>query len=511
MSIEVRPVGVTCNLRCSYCYEQSLRDVNPTMRYNKDAVMAQIRSSKQDWSLFGGEALILPLADIEELLKVGYEQWGKTGIQTNGTLITPEHVTLFERYNTHIGISLDGPDELNDSRWAGTLEATRAATTRTLKAIDLLLERAATTKKTQLIPSLIVTLYAGNASVEAWPKMKAWLSELDQRGIRGVNFHVMELDYKATKSSEFYLPHERIKEVLLDLWELSTTFKNIQILNFKEIIHLLRGEETKTMCVWRSCDPWNTAAVQGLEGDGSPSHCTRTNKDGIDWLPAEGSGMQTEWHIGNFYTTNRFYERQLSLYVTPQEHGGCKDCRFWSMCKGQCPGTGEESEAGRYGDWRLRSSYCQTWKDLFEEGERRLQEVREVPLSRNKNLKKIEELMYESWKQGSNMSLDLALEKIKNPPTKTNNSNIIHIDIMDDSCGHLDGQTFLEHDDATLHPKVKKMLADKKQATSRNHIDHADVDLHYDGNISVDYLKNSAGARSRALAEQMPPRPPCSK
>ena len=37
MSIEVRPVGVTCNLRCSYCYEQPVRDIDPVKRYNKAA------------------------------------------------------------------------------------------------------------------------------------------------------------------------------------------------------------------------------------------------------------------------------------------------------------------------------------------------------------------------------------------------------------------------------------------------------------------------------------------
>ena len=39
MSIEVRPVGVTCNLRCSYCYEQPVRDIEPVHRYNKEKVL----------------------------------------------------------------------------------------------------------------------------------------------------------------------------------------------------------------------------------------------------------------------------------------------------------------------------------------------------------------------------------------------------------------------------------------------------------------------------------------
>ena len=435
MSIEVRPVGVTCNLRCSYCYEQSARDIEPVHRYNKSAVLAQLSKVDHQWSLFGGEALLVPIPDLEELLQIGFERWGATGVQTNGTLITTAHIDLFEKYKTHVGISLDGPDELNDSRWAGTVEATRNMTKRTVSAIDMLLDRATATNNTSLIPSLIITLHAGNASVDRWPRMKEWLIDLDRRGLTNINFHLMELDFQATKGSEWYLPHERLKEVMLDLWDLSTKFDSVQVSNFREIVSLLRSDDQHVSCVWHACDPWNTAAVQGLEGDGAPSHCTRTNKDGIEWTPAEGAGQETEWQIGNFPKSNRHRERQLSLYVTPQEHGGCKDCRFWVMCMGQCPGTAEESVDGQPGDWRLRSTYCQTWKDLFEEGERRLLEIGEIPLSMNPNLKEIEQVMYDGWTEGSKeVRVGTAIRAVKENMNMQNvllQKNIPHGDHMD--------------------------------------------------------------------------------
>lgn len=490
MSIEVRPVGVTCNLRCTYCYEQPIRDVSPTLKYNKAAVFAQIESSTGNWSLFGGEALILPIEEIEELLKLGYEKWKSTGIQTNGTLITPAHVDLFEKYHTHVGISLDGPDDLNDSRWAGTLDATRKATARTFAAIDMLLERSFATNNLRLIPSLIITLHAGNASVTAWPRMKAWLSELDSRGIRNVNFHVMELDYKATKDSEWYLPHARMKEVMLDLWELSTTFQNIQIVNFREITELLRGKDERVMCVWHACDPWNTAAVQGLEGDGSPSHCTRTNKDGIDWLPAEGWGKETYWQIGKFDKTNRAHERQLSLYVTPQEHGGCKGCRFWSLCLGQCPGTAEESVEGKYGDWRLRSTYCQTWKDLFEEGERRLLELGERPISLQPIRPKMEQAMYQAWTEGREIYLREAIDRAEGRVPRQRDANG-HGDLHGDHYDgprrpityhgdHADGTDHIDFTPHGDHTNTAKLYRSEPKITTQNHEDVPHGDEHGD-------------------------------
>ena len=408
MSIEVRPVGVTCNLRCSYCYEQPVRDIEPVHRYNKEKVLAQLQHVTGNWSLFGGEALLLPLPDLEELLKIAFDRWKTSGVQTNGTLITSKHVELFHKYNTHVGISLDGPDELNDSRWAGNLEATRRMTARTHDAIDMLLTAAKEKNNPSLIPSFIITLHAGNASVERWPRMKEWILECEARGVLYFNFHVMELDHKATKGSEWYLPHDRLKEVMMDLWDLSTTFKKAKIVNFDEYYALLEGKDN-TMCVWHACDPWNTSAVQGLEGDGSPSHCTRTNKDGIDWVPAEGQGLLAPWQIGTFEESRRYHERQLSLYVTPQEDGGCKDCRFWVFCQGQCPGTAEESD-GDYGDWRLRSTYCQTWKDMLGEAERRMILSGKTPISLHPKLKQIEDIFYQTWSDGGEIYLSNAIK-----------------------------------------------------------------------------------------------------
>lgn len=418
MSIEVRPVGVTCNLRCSYCYEQPVRDIEPVKRYNREKVLAELQHVASHWSLFGGEALLLPLQDLEELLRLAYDRWKQSGVQTNGTLITTEHVELFHKYNTHVGISLDGPDELNDSRWAGTLEATRNMTTRTHRAIDMLLSAAKEKNNSRLVPSFIITLHAGNASEDRWPRMKAWLQECDDRGITNVNFHLMELDYHATKGSEWYLPHDRLKQVMLDLWELSTTFKNIKVVNFDEFTRLLEGKDN-TMCVWHACDPWNTSAVQGLEGDGAPSHCTRTNKDGLDWLPAEGQGTAAPWQIGTFKSSQRHHERQLSLYVTPQEDGGCKDCRFWIFCQGQCPGTAEESN-GTYGDWRLRSTYCQSWKDMLEEAERRMLLEGKTPLSLHPNIKQIEDVFYKAWSSHGEIYLSKAISVVEGTATTEN-------------------------------------------------------------------------------------------
>lgn len=387
MSIEVRPVSVTCNLRCTYCYEESMREQQRSHKYNREAVLAAIDKLGPDdyFSLFGGEALILPIKDIDELLGIAFKRFGRSGVQTNASLVTEAHIELFTKYNTHVGISMDGPDELNDSRWAGTLEATRKQTGRTMWALNELLTRSKTTP--HLRPSLIVTLHAGNCSAERFPRFVEWLHELDSKGLRYVNMHTMEMDYKA---HTLHLPEDEMIERLLDLWKLQNQFTNLRMSKFDEILKLMKGRDD-VVCHWKPCDPWNTSAVNGIENDGSPSHCSRTNKDGQNWLPAEGSGHagKETTFIGHPGTRN--YERQMALYVTPQEVGGCKGCEFWLMCYGQCPGEGEK------GDWRMRSSHCKSYKALFAEGAQRLRDAGEIPICDRADRLQVEQKHFDDW------------------------------------------------------------------------------------------------------------------
>jgi uncharacterized protein len=249
------------------------------------------------------------------------------------------------------------------------------------------------------MPSLIITLHAGNCSQERFPRFLAWLRELDAKGIVHINLHTMELDHEA---DSLYLPADELSDRLIDLWRLAPTFTNIRFTKFDEILKLLRGDDN-VVCHWKPCDPWNTSAVHGIENDGTPSHCSRTNKDGKNWLPAEGSGdaSRNAQFIG--HPGAQHFERQMALYVTPQEYGGCKDCEYWLMCHGQCPGEGQSN------DWRMRSSYCGTYKKLFAEGAARLRHPGIIPLCDVTNRKELEAKAFGMWAEGQTTNFQSVL------------------------------------------------------------------------------------------------------
>lgn len=374
MSIEVSPVGVICNLSCPYCYEHPMRDAGNFTNgkeYDLDKMIQSLEKEKHSFSLFGGEPLLTDINTLEKLWEYGYNRFSTNGIQTNGTLITQKHIELFKKYNVHVGISLDGPDELNDARWAGSLSETRRRTGLTLEAIDNLI-------KNNHIPSLIITLHKLNATKEKLPRLKSWLKELDNKGLQAARLHVLEVEYSSVSES-FSLTPQRNKEVMLEMAQFESECKNLRFDVFKDIKNMLLAEDNEVTCTFHECDPYTTSAVQGIDGQGIKSNCGRTNKDGVNFIKSDTYG----------------YERQLALYHTPQEYGGCKDCRFFIMCKGQCPGTGENS------DWRNKTDLCEMYFDLFEHFEKKYEEAGVLPLSRSPELKRIENIMMNMWSKQS--------------------------------------------------------------------------------------------------------------
>lgn len=376
MTVELRPFGVACNLRCGYCYQNPQRDSgNVRVSYDLDRMKRSVIEEGGPFSLFGGEPLLMPLKDLEELWAWGFEQFGQNAVQTNGTLITDKHVALFRRFNVRVGISLDGPGELNDARWHGSLEKTRTSTKRAHEALTRLCREGAP-------PSLIVTLHRSNATRERLPILYDWVRNLQLVGIRSIRLHLLEVEDEFVQKSHALTTEENIG-ALLGFLALEKELKTLRFDLFADMRKMLLGDDRRVACVWTSCDPYTTRAVRGIEGHGQRSNCGRTNKDGIDFVKSDQSS----------------FERYLALYQTPQEKGGCCGCKYFLMCKGQCPGTAIE------GDWRNRTEHCDVWKTLYRVLEAELVKSGRLPLSQSSDRSRIEREFVTAWETGRNPSM----------------------------------------------------------------------------------------------------------
>ncbi|UGY02538.1 radical SAM protein [Bradyrhizobium quebecense] len=385
MSVEVRPLGVKCNISCHYCYQNSIRTMGGNAKeYDLDQIKEAVLAKGGPFALFGGEPLLMPLHDLADLFAWGFERFGSSSIQTNAVLLTDEHIKLFKRFKVGVGVSIDGPDECNSARWAGSVVKTSRATAKIERALETLLSCG-------IRPSVITTLNRFNATAAMLPRLIDWFRFLDRIGIPFARIHLLEVDSSSVRES-LALSESENASAMLALGELERKeLKTLKFDMFREIKALLLANDKEVSCVWRACDAYATEAVQGIEGHGEASNCGRTNKAGVDYVKADANG----------------FERYLALYWTPQEHGGCKDCRFFLMCKGQCPGTSID------GDWRNRTEHCGVWFRLFEHVETLLCEDGYVPVSQDRNRLALEGAMLAEWAQCRNPTLTKVLERMR--------------------------------------------------------------------------------------------------
>lgn len=397
MSVEVRPLGVKCNIQCQYCYQNPQRDAgNIAKEYDLEAMKRAITREGGPFILFGGEPLLMPEDDLEDLWRWGFEQYGANRIQTNAVLINDRHVRMFRDYGVHVGISVDGPDQLNDARWTATLAHTRRATAKTHQTIERLCRDG-------IIPTLIVTLHRGNATKDKLPRMLEWFRYLETLGVRNTRLHILEVDSDAVRD-KYALSDVEVLEALTVVMRFELEeLRSLRFDLFAELRNLLLGHDEGTSCVWNACDPYTTEAVRGIEGQGQTSNCGRTNKDGIDFVKADHAG----------------FERALALYRTEQSANGCKGCRFFLTCKGQCPGTSVNS------DWRNRSDYCTVWMGLFERVEAQLLAEGLQPISLSPHRKQLEALFIEAWRAGHNTTVAQSLKEIECGPAVTPSADVL--------------------------------------------------------------------------------------
>lgn len=372
MTIELRPMGVACNLRCTYCYQEPMREAgNIHTRYNIEAMLAEADRVGQRFNLFGGEALLVPKKDLERIWKHGFEKFKENGLQTNGTLIDDEHIEMFKKYNVKPGISVDGPGELNRLRWAGSEEKTKEHTEKTINNIQKLMDNG-------IRPGIIITLHKLNATAETLPELMKFIRWLGDIGVKGGNVHSLEVDKTMPDQDKHVLSEKENIHAFLTLAKFFDENRDLRWRPFLDYPKIMTADDKETTCFFHHCDPGDTQAVYGIEGDGSLSNCGRTNKEGIDWYKADRNS----------------YARYMSLYHTPQNLGGCKDCRFWMACGGSCPGESVD------GDFRNKTTHCSLQKAILGHYERRVEQSGQVPITKSPIRPLIEKIMLDRMAAG---------------------------------------------------------------------------------------------------------------
>jgi uncharacterized protein len=129
-SLLIKPASALCNLDCRYCFYLD-RESDPYTDLPRRVMSLETLERLVDTFLFysypnsvfafqGGEPMLMGLKFFQKLIEF-QQQYGRDGqnvsnaLQTNAVLINDDWCTLFREYNWLLGVSIDGPEEVNDA------------------------------------------------------------------------------------------------------------------------------------------------------------------------------------------------------------------------------------------------------------------------------------------------------------------------------------------------------------------------------------------------------------
>lgn len=348
------------------CYEEEDRTVNGndvTDNYDMDAIMDRLKEFKERYpqevpGLHGGEPLLLRDEDIETIFEWVYNNYKEvrngekySHIQTNGTLLRNKHIDIFEKYNVNVGISCDGPPELNRERKAAMREDA------TERLSGLTYDNIYKLGVSDVPVGIIVVLHETNAGTdEALEKLLDWIDDLNKNGIYG-HFNEM-LPYEKI-NQDLALSPERMKEVYIKTWDWMQEESYRSWNPMRDFQDNLLGNSLSD-CRVSKCDPFDAGAAKIIDGEGETSGCGKTWAavgDGTPFL--QGPSNNSE------YNDDEDRERILkSLPGAPETEGpdlgGCKGCKYWKVCQGGCPSAGIDE------DHRNRTRWCESKYYLYK-------------------------------------------------------------------------------------------------------------------------------------------------
>jgi uncharacterized protein len=343
-----------CDLSCRYCYVYEMSDqswrsrpksISPeNIDHSARRIAEHVRTHSLDAIqvvLHGGEPLLAGVRLIEyavSTIRAATEAQVSFVMQTNGVLLDPEYLKLFNDLDIHVGISLDGDASAHDRyRRRANGEGTYASVVRSLELLT-------SDPFRHLFGGLLCTIDPRNDPVETYEALR--------------RFRPPMIDFLLPHGNWSSPPPGRIsgsKETPYGDWLISifdhwygAPREEVRIRLFAEIIKLLLGGSSTTELVGLS-----PVGVVVIETDGSIEQ-SDILKSAYAGASATGMHVSTD-SFDSVLALPSFAVRQIGIHALGDE---CRSCEIRRTCGGGLYAHRYSSETG----FANRSVYC---PDLF--------------------------------------------------------------------------------------------------------------------------------------------------
>lgn len=333
ISIMIKPSSSKCNLKCKYCFYNSIADERDISDYGfmKDETIEKIMDRIEEYceggqctiGFQGGEPMLIGLDFYKKIVNIAERKKTKFSyfIQTNGTLITEEFAQFFKENNFLVGVSLDGTKDLHDLNRINALS--NGSFNDVKKGLDIL------DKYKVDFNILIVVTSALSSKVE---KCYKFLRKNKYNYLQFIPFIPSSKDQNScNKIFELSsIEYEEVLKKLFDLWY-SDVIKGdvVSIRYFDNLLGLFLGYN------YEACDMRGVCSCQHIiESDGSVYPC--------DFYAYE------EYSIGNINKDSFeiMHEREVAknfIISSVTNNDDCNKCKYFSICRGGCKRHREEN------------------------------------------------------------------------------------------------------------------------------------------------------------------------
>lgn len=333
-----------CNLNCKYCYakneEFAYGDSDTKFKkniYNLINYIEKLRlykDKKINVILHGGEPLLIKASTYEEFFKALQEKNipVNLSVQTNGTLINKSTLEILKKYDVHIGISLDGSDETQNSN--RLYHNGKNSFKEVMKTINLL-------NKENIRFGVIITISKSNIGREAELYNFIAKNQLNCSIRPAFPVKQVENNKNIMTNDEYFNFFIR----LFDIWYNDERFQVSikQIAEFyDEFVKLFNNLKYRPSCT--NCENCFGNFVS-LDVDGNLYTCNRTYN-------------VEQFYLGNINRENiktiiKKVEKLKNDRINYIKQSKCNKCELYKTCYGGCPANSFEL----YGDYKLPYMY----------------------------------------------------------------------------------------------------------------------------------------------------------
>ncbi len=319
----VKPVGLSCNLACTYCYNNPERFFSGITRMS-DEVLAQMMSECATLQVpmvrfiwHGGEPTLAGIEFYEQAV----EQQAKiqaagikvqNSIQTNGTLLNQQWMDFFLKHNFRPGLSIDGPEHIHNAQRVDL--AGRGTFSRVYKGLQLLQQSGI-----RYGVNAVITRTSLSYPLEIYDFFKS-------AGVSGCDFSpCAEVDPETGQLLPFSItPDEyaQFMRVIFDQW-FQDDNPEFRIRRFSEFIQGAIGGKPHLCEFNQACHNY-----LAIDYDGSVFLCGRFM--GTDTMRL---GNLVETSLQDILASDRYQQIKAEVTSVKPE---CQACKWLSVCKGGC-------------------------------------------------------------------------------------------------------------------------------------------------------------------------------